>query len=126
MNATAPSRSIDLSAEAGVARRQVAETLDEAGWRGDVDGVLLAVHEALVNAKRHAGGVTRATACLEGDAFVVEVWDRGKGFRMPRSKAAPDTMAERGRGLFLIRRLATDVSVSESAGETGLRLRFEP
>ena len=126
MNATAPTRSIALSAEAGLARRQVAQTLDDANWRGDVDGVLLAVHEALVNAQRHAGGVSQATACLEGDAFVVEVWDRGKGFRMPRSTAAPDTMAERGRGLFLMRQLATDVRVSRSAGEVGLRLRFEP
>ena len=126
MNATAPSRSIALSGEAGVARRQVAETLDEANWRGDVDSVLLAVHEALVNAQRHAGGVSRATACLDGDSFRVEVWDRGKGFRMPRSTAAPDTMAERGRGLFLMRRLASDVRIARTAGEVGLLLRFEP
>ena len=126
MNAMVPARSIALSGEASVARLQVAEALDEGGWRGDVDGVLLAVHEAVVNAQRHAGGVSRATACLDGDSLVVEVWDRGKGFRMPRSKAAPDTMAERGRGLFLMRRLAADVRVARSAGEVGLLLRFEP
>lgn len=126
MNATAPARPIALSEEASVARRQLTETLDEADWRGDVDGVLLAVHEALVNAQRHAGGVTRANACFDGDSLVVEVWDRGTGFRMPRSKAPPDSMAERGRGLFLMRQLATDVRVSRSAGEVGLHLRFEP
>lgn len=126
MNATASTRSIALSDEAPVARRQVAEALGEAGWRGDVDGVLLAVHEALVNAQRHAGGVSRARACLDGDSFLVEVWDRGQGFRMPRSKRVPDTMAERGRGLFLMRQIATDVRVSRSAGEVGLFLRFEP
>ena len=126
MNATAPTRPIALSQDASVARRQLTETLDEAHWRGDVDSVLLAVHEALVNAKRHAGGVSRANACFDGDSLVVEVWDRGQGFRMPRSKKAPDTMAERGRGLFLMRRLATDVRVSRSADEVGLHLRFEP
>ena len=126
MNATAPARSIVLSEEAAVARRQLTETLDQAHWRGDVDAVLLAVHEALVNAERHGGGMIRATACLDGDSLRVEVWDRGQGFRMPRSKAAPDTMAERGRGLFLMRQLATDVRVSRSSGEVGLLLRFEP
>ena len=37
-----------------------------------------------------------------------------------------DAEREDGRGLFLMRRLATDVRVSRSADEVGLHLRFEP
>ena len=126
MFVTALAPSVSLSDEPAIARRQLAETLGDADWRGDVEGVLLAVHEALVNSLRHAGGVTRATACFDGESLVVEVWDRGRGFRIPRGTSVPDITAERGRGLFLMRRLATDVRVVRSGADVGLLLRFDP
>ncbi len=126
MLVTALAPPVSLSDQPAMARRQLAEFLGDARWRGDVDGVLLAVHEALVNGLRHAGGVTRATAGFDGESLVVEVWDRGRGFRIPPSTSIPDMTAERGRGLFLMRRLATDVRVVRSGAEVGLLLRFDP
>ncbi|HEX3622724.1 MAG TPA: ATP-binding protein [Acidimicrobiales bacterium] len=116
---------VSLSPQSGVARRQVGQLLDDAAWRGDVDGVLLALHEALINAHRHAGGVSGASACLDGGSLQIEVRDRGRGFAIPDSAEAPDPEAETGRGLFLIRRLSSAADVSRSGGEVRLLLRFD-
>jgi anti-sigma regulatory factor (Ser/Thr protein kinase) len=118
-------RPVPLSPQPAVARRQLARLLDEGGWHGDADAVVLAVHEAMVNAQRHAGGVTGATASVDRGAVVVEVRDRGPGFGLPDSPELPDPAAETGRGLFLICRLAARVDVTRSDGEACLLLRFE-
>ena len=125
MIAPALPRTVALSREPAIARRQVGRLLADAGWRGDVDAVTLAVHEALVNSANHADGVTAATAECDGRAVVVEVRDRGRGFAVPVSADLPDAAAERGRGLYLIRRLATDAAVTLADGEVCLHLRFE-
>jgi anti-sigma regulatory factor (Ser/Thr protein kinase) len=118
-------RPIELAPQPGLARRELTRMLADAGWDGDVDAVALAMHEAMVNSQRHAGGVSRATACLDDDAVVVTVSDRGRGFGVADAPPMPDPAAERGRGLFLIRRLATDVQVIRSGREVRLVLRFE-
>ncbi len=125
MIAASLTRPVALSDQPGAARRQLARLLDDAGWDGDTDAVVLAVHEAMVNAHRHAGGVTHATAGVDDGAVVVEVADRGRGFRIPESPDMPDAAAETGRGLYLIRRLAADAHVVRSNGEVCLVLRFE-
>jgi len=120
-------RTLTLSAHPATARRQLTEQLGAADWsRESVDGVLLAVHEALVNAQRHAGGVCRATAGFDGPALVVQVWDRGGGFLVSPSPPAPEGLAEHGRGLLLMSRLARDVRVLRRSGEVCLQLRFDP
>lgn len=123
----APSRTrpLPLSKQPAEARQQVAQLLAEAGWGGEADMVVLAVHEAMVNAQRHAGGVTAASVSLDGQAVVVEVRDKGQGFSVPESPSMPDPAGERGRGLFLIRRLAERADVVHTGGETCLNLRFE-
>jgi anti-sigma regulatory factor (Ser/Thr protein kinase) len=89
--------------------------------------VVLAVHEALMNSQRHAGGATAAMVGLDGPAVVVEVRDEGPGFDVARhAEAAPDPMAERGRGLWLISQLANSWEVLRFDDETCLRLRFDP
>ena len=125
MIASSLTRPVELSEQPGAARRQLARLLDDAGWDGDTDAVVLAVHEAMVNAQRHAGGVVHATAGLDGHAVVVQVADKGQGFRIPQSPDMPDAAAETGRGLYLIRRLAADARVVRSNGEVRLVLRFE-
>jgi anti-sigma regulatory factor (Ser/Thr protein kinase) len=78
----------------------------------------------MVNSHRHGGGVTGATACFEGRSLVVRISDRGRGFEVPESIELVDTAAERGRGLFLIRRLASDVHVVRDGPNVDLVLTF--
>lgn len=116
---------VELSRQPAVARRELARLLGDATWGGDVDAVVLAVHEAMVNAQRHGGGVQRATAAFDGRDVVVEVSDRGRGFTIPESPDMPDAAAEHGRGLLLIRRLAADAHVVRTGRVVCLSLRFE-
>src|SRR3569623_135461 len=88
---------VALSPQPGTARRELADLLGDVRWDGDVDGVMLAVHEAMVNAHRHGGGLTGATAGFDGDDLLVEVSDRGSGFDVPESPAVADPTAEKGR-----------------------------
>jgi anti-sigma regulatory factor (Ser/Thr protein kinase) len=125
MIASSLTRPVPLSPQPATARRQMGRLLADAGWDGDADTVILAVHEALVNAQRHAGGVTGACVSLDGSTVVVEVRDQGRGFDVPDSSEMPDPSAERGRGLFLIRRLADRAHVSRSGRDVCLHMRFE-
>ncbi len=118
-------RAVELPRQPSLARRELTHLLADARWEGDVDGVLLAVHEAMVNAQRHGGGVTSATAGFEGRDLVVEVSDRGCGFHIPESPKVADINAERGRGLFLIRHLTADAEVVHDGIDVRLVLTFQ-
>jgi anti-sigma regulatory factor (Ser/Thr protein kinase) len=108
------------------ARRQVEALLRREGWRGEADGVALALHEALVNAARHAGGVRRAEAALDGSSLVISVWDRGPGFDpSPYVNHSPDPMAEQGRGLWLISQLTSSWEVRRDDEGTAVVMRFD-
>jgi anti-sigma regulatory factor (Ser/Thr protein kinase) len=122
---SALTRAVELSTQPAAARRELSYLLVDASWEGDVDGVLLAVHEAMVNAQRHGGGGHAATARFEGRDLLVEVSDRGRGFRMPESPDVADITAERGRGLFLIRHLTTDAEVVRDGADVRLVLTFQ-
>ncbi len=124
MSVSALARPVELPPQPGAARRELARLLDDAAWAGDVDGAVLAVHEAMVNSQRHGGGVTRATAGLDGSTLVVEISDEGQGFDLPESPAIADTTAERGRGLFLIRHLASAARVVRAGRDVRLILSF--
>ena len=125
MPVSALSRPLELPSQPAAARRELAELLAQADWTGDADGAILAVHEAMVNSHRHGGGVVRALACFDGPALVVQITDRGVGFEVPQSPARADLAAERGRGLFLIRHLASDVRVVRDGPEVRLTLIFD-
>jgi anti-sigma regulatory factor (Ser/Thr protein kinase) len=117
-------RYVELSPEPAVARRQLERALGEE-WAGDLSAVLLAVSEALVNAKRHAGGARRVEAWVNGSSVVVQVCDRGPAFDpTPYTDTPPDVMAERGRGLWLINRLADACQVHRERDGGRLVLRF--
>lgn len=127
MNVSSLAHSYPLSPSPAAARHQLRRTLESADWAGDVDGVVLAVHEALMNSYRHAGGVTYAGYALHGRVLVVEVRDCGPGFDVdPYVERHPDAMAERGRGLWLISQIATGWDVHHRDGETSFVLRFQP
>jgi anti-sigma regulatory factor (Ser/Thr protein kinase) len=125
MTATRVRPAVRLSVQPTVARRELIDMLADRGWTGDVDGAVLALHEALVNAERHAGGACRATAGLDGRALVLEVRDEGPGFSLPDEADEPERTAERGRGLWLIRQLADACEVQRRRAGVALRLRFE-
>ena len=125
MAATSLTPPVELSPQPAVARRELTRLLADEAWAGDVDGVILAVHEAMVNAQRHGGGVTRARACVDRDTVTVEIADRGRGFKVPESPAVVEGNAERGRGLFLISHLATEARVARAGPDVCLTLRFE-
>lgn len=125
MASSSLTRPVELSRQPAVARRELARLLADEAWEGDVDGVILAVHEAMVNSQRHAGGVTRAGACIDSDSVVIEICDRGRGFKVPETPSIADVSAERGRGLFLIRHLAADARVARVGPDMCLTLRFE-
>ena len=127
MNAPSFARTRPLPAAPGAARHALQSILREADWRGDVDGVVLAVHEALINSHRHAGGAISVKMWMDGTDVVVEVRDRGSGFDVGRYAAdPPEAMAERGRGLWLISQIADSWDVRQDEGVTRLSLRFSP
>ncbi len=126
MPVSALRRPVELSTQPAVARRELARMLDVTHWPGDADGAILAVHEAMVNSLRHAGGVTRATAGFDGRSLVVRICDRGRGFDVPRAPGVADTAAERGRGLFLIRHLTSDAHIERAGADVRLVLTFVP
>ena len=116
-----------LSLRPPIARRQLRGLMEGAGWSGDIDAVLLAVHEAMVNSQRHGGGLTRVSAGLDAGALEVEVCDRGPGFELaPGGTAAPDPDAERGRGLWIMQRVASRCRLERGPDGMCVRMRFEP
>ena len=121
----APGQTFTLSLRPARARGEVESLLTRHAWTG-ADDVVLALHEALVNAQRHAGGAVRAEACIDGSSLVLQVWDRGPGFDLDSYvHRPPDPMAERGRGLWLISQLATAVDVRYHDDGVVLVMRFD-
>ncbi len=92
-----------------------------------VDPLLLAVSELCSNAVRHASGAPGAIhlgARVDGHAIVIEVSDDGGALRWPDQAHVeqPDPDAEQGRGLFLVRELADEVTTRVDDGRSVVRL----
>ena len=127
LSTSALARPIDLSLRPTAARRQLEAFLRDERWSGDVDAIVLALHEALVNAGRHGGGARRAEAAVspDGSELTISVCDQGGGFEAgPFVRRSPQPMAERGRGLWLISRLTTSYEVRRVEGGTEVVMRF--
>jgi anti-sigma regulatory factor (Ser/Thr protein kinase) len=122
----ASAQTFALSVRPARARREVESLLVRHAWAVGTEDVALALHEALVNAQRHAGGAVRAEACFDGSSVVLKVWDRGPGFDLdPYVHRPPDPMSERGRGLWLISRVAAAVDVHYHDDGVALVMRFD-
>jgi anti-sigma regulatory factor (Ser/Thr protein kinase) len=81
-----------------------------------IDDLLVVCSELVTNAILHAPGHPEHL-CLraetDGDAVVLEVEDRGRGFAWPVSHALSDVLAdeEHGRGLFIVEALTDRLGV---------------
>ena len=115
---------LTLPASPREARSELARVLAERRWPGDVDAVLLVVHEAIVNAHSHAGGPRQVRVTFDGPVLSVELCDAGPGFDVPEEPSMPDPRAERGRGLWLMRQMADDVEVRRDASGVCLHVTF--
>jgi anti-sigma regulatory factor (Ser/Thr protein kinase) len=94
-------------------RRDLARTLRSADAAdADVADAELVFGELLGNAVRHTGGHVEAALDLTGDDPVLHVLDRGPGFTF-HARLPNDDMSESGRGLFIAKALAREVSVVE-------------
>ena len=110
--------SVASVAAARRAMRQYAADLEV-----DVDGIVLAVSEAVANAVTHAyeegaDGTVDLSATASPYEVAVVVRDHGRGFA-----AAPPSQGA-GYGIEIIRRLAQHVSVDDCGDGVALTMRF--
>jgi serine/threonine-protein kinase RsbW len=94
----------------------------------DLREFLTALGEALANAIEHAASSDQieVTCRIENDGVMVgEVLDYGIGFAPPAviGPLLPDVLAERGRGLGIMRRCTDNICVKSAPGE-GTRVTF--
>jgi anti-sigma regulatory factor (Ser/Thr protein kinase) len=104
-------------AEVSGTRRALGHWLVDLG--APSDDVLLAASELLANAVGVARTDVTLTVTVEDSVVVVEVADDGPGLvgLDERGRALPDTTTERGRGLYLVRAVASEVeAMSTSEG----------
>lgn len=125
MKASGLAEPIALPLSPGDARHHLRQLLLGERWDGDIDGVLLAFHEALVNAHQHGGGATRAEACIDGTVLMIRIWDKGPGFEASGYQGAtPDAFSERGRGLWLISHVVSHFATQRDQRGVYVELRF--
>ncbi len=92
-----------------------------------IDALLLAASELCSNAVRHATGAPASVhvlAWIEGDAVLIEVSDDGGALAWldQHGDDLPDPESEQGRGLFLVRELADEVSSRIDDGRSVVKI----
>ena len=105
--------------------REIAEAVDGTGYWGDVEGIGLAVREALANAIIHGNRcdpektVGISVAVNENCDLLIIVKDSGPGFdpsEVPNPTVGDNLLANHGRGIFLIRMLMDQVDFKFKQG----------
>jgi anti-sigma regulatory factor (Ser/Thr protein kinase) len=105
-------------------RREIGELV--AAYRPDARfHAELTFGELIANAVRHAPGPVVCRCCIEpGGETVIALDDMGAGFSAVEGHA-PEMFAESGRGLAIVRSLASDVVIARSAaGGASVRVRL--
>jgi anti-sigma regulatory factor (Ser/Thr protein kinase) len=96
---------------ATAARRECMTRLRAAGLKRDeMHAAELVFGELVGNAYRHAQGTVEIILDVSGTVAVLHVLDSGDGFEF-RPRLPLDPMAERGRGLFLVKAFADEFSM---------------
>ena len=97
-------------------------------WLGDhglgAGDVALVVSELLANAVRAARARVTLDLALREQGLEVTVTDDGQGIGALPADSDPDLDAEGNRGLYLVRRLATDLELLPSPAGTTVRCRM--
>lgn len=106
-----------------VARARRAVRRFSTGLDVDVEGITLAVSEAVANVVAHAygdgePGVIDLSATAAQDEVAIVVRDRGRGMEAPAVRPGA------GFGIAIIRRLAETVDVRDGAPGVALTMRF--
>lgn len=97
-----------------VTRRIVRHALAEVGAsRECMDDIAIAQSEACTNVVKHSGpgDLYEIRVAIDHEKCVISVIDRGRGFdwQSLTDGGGPDTSAERGRGILLMRALVDEV-----------------
>jgi serine/threonine-protein kinase RsbW len=101
-----------------VAVKEITQTIDGSTLWGDVEGIGMAVHEALANAIIHGNHsdpekpVDIVVAVNESCDLIVIIRDSGAGFdpnHIPDPTVGDSLLANHGRGIFLIREFMDQV-----------------
>ncbi len=110
---------------------EITRTIDGTTFWGDVEGIGLAVREAIANAIVHGNNcdpartVRVSTSVNEDGDLLITVKDSGSGFdpsRIANPTAAPNLLAAHGRGIFLIKQFMDQVDFKFDHG-TEVRMR---
>ena len=104
---------------------------DLTGYSGDPDilayNLNLVLTEALSNVIKYAGCDSQALRVrihVEGDSLSIEVYDQGQGFDFDNLPGAePELLAERGRGIFIIRQLMDSVDYRKTKNGNVLEMK---
>jgi anti-sigma regulatory factor (Ser/Thr protein kinase) len=99
------------------AREDFVRALQIKGGRDrDYSDAELVFGELVGNVVRHAPGAISVRLDWTGEDAVLTVQDSGKGFELPGNQL-PDETAEGGRGLYIIRCLAKEVTVRHAPND---------
>ena|SRR5689334_14051941 len=107
-------------------RRHLSRLARQAGLPNDrAEEFVIAVHEAVINAIRHAGG-RGEVAVVQDDQrrLIAEVSDAGPGTPRSITLTMPPTTAQGGRGLPLAGELADHIEVHSDRHGTTVRLEM--
>lgn len=111
--------------------REIAALLKHLDWCDDVDLVVLAIREALINALLHGNRcdpektIAISVALKDDGGLFVSVKDSGSGFdpnALPNPLSAENLLSKHGRGIFLMRQFMDEVEFSFDQG-TEVRMR---
>ncbi|GLW96784.1 ATP-binding protein [Microtetraspora sp. NBRC 16547] len=91
-----------------------------------VGDFVIALNEVATNAVTHGAPEARLRVWGDSDGLVVDIHDDGREWRpgSPPGRVAPPENATSGMGLWVARRLSTDICVNTGSNGTTVTMRF--